>query len=448
MNKNIKILNNLIKNDRKNKTIFFSGIGGVSMFSLAIYLFKKGYNIVGSDLYESENVKKLKNEGIKVFNKHCEDNVKNIDALIFGCATENNIEVQTAKTLNIPIFNRAEVLGAMLKNYKTPICVAGAHGKTTTTALIYQILNEAKKEPSLHLGGNLVETGKSYEYKNGEEIVCEACEYKNSFLEFKSKIAVILNISPEHLDFFKNFDNVVESFNKFASNSHICICEQSYKNLIHMGTTTYGFKNANFVAKNVHMLKDGTYSFDCYKNGEYYYHFRINLIGRHNVLNALASIVVADILNIDKKTMFNALKNFKGVERRFEYINKNKFIVHDYAHHPDEIKSVINETLKFFKGKLLIIFQPHTFSRTKTLINEFKMAFNGIEDVVIYKTYSAREKYNYKGSASYLSKVIGGTYFRSENKITAYINEKINEGYGILLLGAGDINKLAKKINN
>lgn len=325
-NEQIK-LEKLVSNKPKKLKIFLSGIGGVSMFSLAILLHNMGHKIIGSDLCESENIKKLKSLGIHIYNKHSSENIKNIDILVYSCATESNIEVQTAKKLKIPTYSRAEVLGEILKNYKTPICVAGAHGKTTTTALIYEILKQANKEPSLHLGGNLVETGESYEYKSGDEIVCEACEYKNSFLEFKSKIAVILNISPEHLDFFKNFDNVVASFNKFASNSHIRICEQSYKNLIHMDTITYGFKNANYIAKNVHMLKDGTHSFNCYKNGELYYHFKINLIGKHNVLNALASICVADLLNIEKKDIYLALKNFKGVERRFEYLNKKKFIV-------------------------------------------------------------------------------------------------------------------------
>lgn len=445
MNKNLKTLKSLFVAQKK-KTIFFSGIGGVSMHSLAIYLNGLGHTIIGSDLYENDNVKKLKSLGIKIYNKHSKKNIKNIDVLIYGGATENNEEVLKANELSVPTFSRAELLSQLLKTYSTSICVAGAHGKTTTTALIYSILKSGSKNPSLHLGGNLIESGMSYEYVNGEEIVCEACEYKNSFLEFFPKISVILNISPEHLDFFQNFDNVVKSFNKFASNSHIVICEENCKNLINKEVLTYGFKNGNFTAKNVHMLKNGTYSFNCYKNGQFYYHFKLSLIGKHNVLNALASISVADLLNIEKEKIYFALKNFKGIERRFEFLNKKNFIIHDYAHHPDEISAVINETKKFYKGKLLLIFQPHTYSRTKTLIKNFEKIFHNNNDVIIYKTYSAREKYNYMGSANYLAKISGVKYFRSEKKLKEYVKEKVSGGYGVLFLGAGDINKIAKNI--
>ena len=442
-------LKNIIKKNTKPINVFFVGIGGVSMYSLAIYLMQIGHKIIGSDLQNSDNVIKLKKIGISVFNKHSSENIVNVDALIFNSATENSVEVLEAKKLNIPIFSRAELLGEILKTYKTPICVAGAHGKTTTTALIYSILEQAQKNPSLHLGGNLVENGKSYNYNNGEEIICEACEYKDSFLYFTPKISVILNIVPEHLDYFKNFGNIVKSFKQFASNSHIVICEKSTKHLLKAKTITFGLDNANFTAKDVHMLNNGTYSFNCHKDGKFYARFEINLIGQHNILNALASICVADLLQIRKKDIIKALKNFKGIERRFQYLNTTKFIVHDYAHHPDEIKAIINETQKFYKHKLLVVFQPHTYSRTKTLIKDFIEAFKSVNEVVIYKTYSAREKYDYKGSACYLSKKLGtkSKYFRNCEKITNHIIQKINDGYGVLFLGAGDIDKLAKNIN-
>lgn len=439
-------LSNIVKFKKKYR-IFFVGVGGVSMYQLAIYLKEMGHDVLGSDIQQNEYTTKLENKDIKVFYEHNKKNVEGVDVVFFSYAVENGVEVKWAKDLNIPCFSRAELLGEILKTYKTSICVAGAHGKTTTTALIYSILKEAKKNVDLHLGGNLIDEEamlRANEYKK-EFIVCEACEYKDAFLNLKPTIAVINNVAPEHLDYFKNFNNVLNSFNKFSKSANMLICNNLHvfenKNTIKFG------ENGNFYAKNIKMYSNGTYFFDCYKNGQFYDSFKINLIGRHNVDNALASIAVCDKLNIDKKHIKNALANFKGVERRFEILNKEKFIVHDYAHHPDEIKAVINETLKFYKGKLLVVFQPHTYSRTKKLMNEFVNFFKTVNNVVIYKTYSAREKYVKQGSAKTLAKNIGEcTYFSSKQKLSTYVLNKINQGYGVLMLGAGNINHLSKNI--
>lgn len=430
----------------KSKHIHFVGIGGVSVSSLAIYALNAGFIVSGSDSTKSDVTTKLSELGVKIFYSQLQKNVYDADVVVFSSACENNAEVLYAKTAGIPTFSRAQFLAMILKDYKNTICISGAHGKTTTTALIYEILQTAKKCPSLHLGGNLVSLKNSYCYAEKNYIACEACEYKDSFLELKPTIGVILNIAPEHLDYFKTFENVKKSFAQFAKQSEFLVvngeCEISHKNKI-----TFGYNNADFTAKNIVLQKNGKYSFDCYYKKNFYLKIKLNLIGKHNILNALASIAVAHLLQVDKDDIYKALANFKGVERRFEFLHKKKFIVHDYAHHPDEIASSIKETKLFYKKKLLIVFQPHTYSRTKTLMDKFVNVLS-IPNVVILPTYSAREKYDKSGSALTLAKKLGknAVYIQEKKKATEYIMDKINMGYGVLFLGAGDIYSLAKNI--
>lgn len=431
---------------KQSLNVHFVGIGGISMFGLAIYLKSLGHNVTGSDIQNSKTTQLLKKEGICVQPNHNIHFVKNANVVVYSFATENNKEVCFAKSKNIPTFSRAELLGKVVGQYKTRICVSGAHGKTTTTALIYCILKAANMSVDLHLGGHLVQKVEhKLTPKKNNIIVCEACEYKDAFLNLKPTVAVITNIAKEHLDYFKNFENIKKSFNKFAKSANMLICENLHI-FKHKNATTFE-SGGNFTAKNIKMLKNGTYLFDCYKNNEFFEKIKLNLVGKHNVKNALAAIAVCDGLGINKKHIKKSLTQFSGVERRFEYISKTPFIVHDYAHHPDEIMAVINETKKFYKGKLLIVFQPHTYSRTKTLMNGFKECFNKTE-VAIYKTYSAREKYLKSGSAKTLSQNIGANakYFNNKISLINYCISKIRQNYGVLLLGAGNIDKVAKNL--
>jgi len=428
--------------------IHFVGIGGVSMSSLAIYAKKMGYEVSGSDLAENQTISNLRLQNITIYNTHSADNIIGKNVVIYSNATEDSEEVKAAQSFGIKTLTRAAALSNLLKNYNTSICISGAHGKTTTTALIYAVLKEAQKAPALHLGGNYKQTGVNYDFSTSEYIACEACEYKDSFLNFNPNIGVILNIAPEHLDYFKNFENVKNSFQKFANQSQVVIanseCKLQGNNII-----TFGIKRGKYTAKKVKMKNNGKYYFSCYKNEKLFANIELNLVGKHNVLNALACIAVCDYLNIEKDHICTALKNFCGVERRFEYLHKEKFIIHDYAHHPDEISSVLKETKKFYKNKLLVVFQPHTYSRTKNLMLQFIKSFKKIKEVLILKTYSAREKYDKKGSALLLSKNLGkkAVYFQSNNKAEKYILQKIKQGYGILFLGAGDIYDMAKNVS-
>lgn len=444
LNKNDTFFNLTFKNI---KHIHFVGIGGVSVNSLAVFSKINGFEVTGSDSSKSDVTTSLENMGIKIYYEHKADNVKKTDLVVFSNAVENGIEVTTAKKLKIPTISRAKFLSFILQNYKTTICVSGAHGKTTTTALIYSILKEANVFPSLHLGGNLVCNKKSYVYEGTDYMVCEACEYKDSFLEFSPNIGIILNIAPEHLDYFKTFENVKKSFIKFAERSDVLIINKDYI-VHHKNKITFGLNSADFTAKNIKMLKNGKYSFDCYYKNEKYLHIYLNLIGKHNILNALASIATCYVLGIEKQYIHKALKKNCGVERRYQFLHKQKFIVHDYAHHPDEIASSIQETKMFYKNKLLIVFQPHTYSRTKTLMKDFVKVFSTKDEILILPAYSAREKYDYKGSSLALKREIGenATYLKSSKKAEKYILDKISSGYGVLFLGAGDIYNVAKNI--
>ena len=456
------ILKSLVNGNVKYN-ILIVGVGGVSLSRLALYLKNIGHNIIGVDSQKTSVTKNLENSGIEIVYKHLPENVKKAQVIIYSFAVTHQVEIKKAKELGIPVFSRAELLGEILKKYKTSICVAGAHGKTTTTALIYWVLNMAEYNVDLHLGGKLAMQNnlsttlpsknniKSNQKQQNEIfdrceqiagndlIVCEACEYKDAFLNFKPSISVVTNVAPEHLDYFKTYQNVKKSFNKFLKNSKTKICfsgaEVNCKQAI-----TYGLKQGNFTIQNKTMLKDGTYKFKCLKNGKFYGNFKINLIGEHNVLNALACICVCDQLNININIIKKALSTFCGVRRRFEYLDKKRFIVHDYAHHPDEIKAVLAETKKFYKGKLLVVFQPHTYSRTKNFYNQFVNCLKDADSVAIYKTYSAREKYIKKGSAKALAEGINdAVFFKSKIKLKNYIQQKLKQNYGILILGAGNL---------
>lgn len=440
----IKDINSL-KNDIKS--IFFVGIGGVSVSSLAIFAYNNGFKVGGSDAVCSDTTKRLQALGMEIYYGHSKTQIIGYDMVIYSSACESSEEVTFAKKSKIPTLSRAQFLALILNEYKTSICVSGAHGKTTTTALIYEVIKEANLLPSLHLGGNLVSIGRSYDYNHSDTIICESCEYKDSFLNLHAQIGVILNIAPEHLDYFKTFENIQKSFQTFASRCQYLIVFNDCK-IEHANKVTFGYSDANFTAKNIKITRHGKVAFDCYHNQKKYMHIRLNLTGKHNILNALATIATCYQLGVNKTHIIKAMAEFKGVERRYQYLHNKRFIVHDYAHHPEEIDNSLKETKAFYKDKLLVVFQPHTYSRTKTLMNDFVKVFKSQKDVLIIPTYSAREKYNYKGSAKVLAQNIGknAIYLRDKTNIYKYILNKISKGYGVIFLGAGDIFDMAKNI--
>ena len=412
------------------------------MSALAQLLFSKGYYVQGSDKHSSSNTEKLKKLGINVFIGHNENNVYGCDCVVYNYAIqENNPELKFAKENNLKIITRAELLGRLADTYENVISVSGAHGKTTTTAMISEIFLEANLKPTIHIGGSLNKLNNNCLLGENKFFITEACEFKDSFLSLSSSVGVILNIANEHLDYFKSFENIKKSFDKFASNSSKVVCDNDLKvdNSITFGA------GGRYQSKDIVFTKKYT-KFKVIKDNQEYLSVTLKAHGEHNVNNALASIIVADLYNIDKKHIKSALKNFGGIKRRFEVIKNSPFIIHDYAHHPDEIRSTIKTLKSIYKGKITVVFQPHTYSRTKSLMQEFIDALRLADNVYMYKTYSSREKYYKKGSARYLYEKlkqvgVSSKYYNSMKMIASDIKHKKK---CILVLGAGNIEKICK----
>ena len=426
------------------KSYHFIGIGGISMSALAIELKKEGNFVSGSDLKLSLITKKLESEGIDVYYGHKHSNLRSADfVIVSGAINEDNPEIKEAVLRGVKIKTRAELLGEIAKTYKNVIAISGAHGKTSTTEMIAEIFIQANKNPTVHIGGisnyfnsNLLRGNKKY-------FITEACEYKNSFLNLYPTTSIILNIEPEHLDFFKSFSNVKKSFKKFEEQSKLCIKVDKKRYL--------AYTSKFFVqAKNISHLGNGKYGYDLFSNEKYLGKIYLNAIGKHNVLNSLSAICVALLYKIPFSKIYQALLTYKGVKRRYEIIREYpSLIVCDYAHHPTEIKKIIQSTKKFTKNKIIVAFQPHTYSRTKTLLHEFLSALRLADEVHIIKTYSARESFDFEGSAKHLSELLKNSYYHSSmNSAYKKIKERLTGKETLLILGAGNIDELGEMFKN
>ncbi|MBQ3213394.1 MAG: UDP-N-acetylmuramate--L-alanine ligase [Clostridia bacterium] len=440
--------------------IFFVGIGGISMSALALLLKSEGKIVSGSDILKSKTTKKLKKQGIKVFAKHRGSNIKNCDLVVFSGAVPNeNPEIKLAIQKNIPLIERSQLLYLISKQYKNVIAISGTHGKTTTTAMIAYIFMICGLNPTVHIGGEFEAINGNIKLGKKDFFITEACEFRDSFLTLKPTVSVINNIELEHLDYFKNFNNEVKSFNRFANKTKkICFVNAKIGSLIKNKdkTRTYGCSNTNFLyARNIRLGDDGKYSFDCYQDKNYIGNFKLNVYGKHNIENALATISVCLEYGIDYNVIYLGLKSFTNVHRRFEIVGlyKNCIMLHDYAHHPTEIFNTIKTCKEVFKKKVMCVFQPHTYSRTKTLIENFSKCFDGLDCLYLLKTYSAREKFEYLGSADYLKDVlmqskpnflVKGVF--TKKQFIKTINKENLKDYILLFLGAGDIEKIPYKI--
>ena len=335
-------------------------------------------------------------------------------------------------------------------NFKHVISVSGSHGKTSTTAMLYNCLKCAKKFPTVHIGGLINNNKFGFIEGKNDYFVTEACEYHDSFLKLNSTVSVILNIEAEHLDYFKTLDNEKKSYQQFANKSKFVISGFGCVNF--NNGLTFG-KNADITAKNIRHNK-GKYTFDCYVKNKFYGTIKLGVYGKHNINNALAVIGVCIALKINKTCVMKGLGLGINVKRRFEVIsNAPNLIVHDYAHHPTEIAKTINLFKQVAKNRIMVVFQPHTFSRTKSLFNNFVLCFKNLNNVLILKTYSAREKYDKYGSAYALYKELklynnNIKYCANFDYAKKIIQKNLQKNYDILILGAGDIDVLANNIKD
>ena len=444
------------------KHIHLIGIGGVSMSAIAETLNNWNYFVTGSDLSQSIITDNLNKHGIKTVIGHDVETAKKADLIIYSAAiSDSDPEIIAAKGNNIPLIDRGSFVGYLTKLYKEAICIAGTHGKTTTTSMLSICFINGNMDPTIEVGAILDQIGGNYRIGNSEYFILESCEYKGNFLKFVPNTAIILNMDNDHLDYYKTFDNIVKTFNCFAKNveeNGLLVTNAddpncyNLKNVVSSKFISYGIENeeADFVAKNITYNNNGFASFDVYKNGNLYTSINLSVAGKHNVLNALACIAVCDYYGINKEIVSSSLKSFTGAERRLEYkgsLPNNVSIFDDDAHHPTEIKAIANAIKNKKFNKSWVIFQPHTYSRTKLLLDDFADALSNFDNIVLLDIYAAREKDPLDISSKDLEAKLtlknkNVKYIPNFDEATAFIKESVNRDDIIITLGAGTVTKL------
>lgn len=431
------------------KSVHFTGIGGVSMSALAKYCIKQGLTVSGSDKKSSSFTAELSKLSAKIYRGHSAKNLKNAELLVYTSAIkENNAELVAAKQKGLPIIKRSELLGEIIKNYSKSIAVAGSHGKTTTSAMITEILAAANKNPTAFIGGEYPSFG-NFRSGDGDYVVAEACEYKKNLLDLKPYIAVVLNVDNDHKDSFDGELDEIETFSRFMRNSLAVINADDEKShsLFNSSTVTFSVNGrGDYNAENL-KEKSGCYSFCFYVHGIKRGRVRLKVRGKHYVYDALAALSVAENLGIPFIAAKTALENFVGVKRRNEFIGEFQGLscIADYAHHPTEIRALFNA---YKNEEITVVFEPHTYSRTKYLFKEFVDVLKIPSRVIICKTYAAREEFDFDGSAENLYRALseereekGNTYYAGEENLGEILKKAIkNRRFGkILFVGAGDI---------
>ena len=440
------------------KKLHFVGIGGSGMFPIVQILLTKGYEITGSDNNEGDIITKEREMGIPVIIGHSAANIGNADALVYSAAImQENVELTFARERGIPAFERCEVLGYLTRQFDNCICVSGTHGKTTTTAMLTQLLLESGMDPSAVIGGKLPAID-GYGRSGASQIMtCEACEFNDTFLHLSPDISVILNIDADHLDYFGSMDNIIKSFRKFTlMTSRLIIINGDDDNSrkavegIEKNIVTFGFgRNNDYIVEKLVSNSPVSTSFDLCRNSMYFWRFTVNVPGRHNVLNATAAIVAAIHSGAEPAALGKSLPNFRGAGRRFEILGERNgiTIADDYAHHPVELKATLETAMKMGYGKVWAVFQPFTFSRTALLLNEFADALAIPDHVVMSEIMGGREANTYNIYTRDLAKKIpNSVWFPEFEQIAEYVLAHARPGDLILTLGCGDIYKCARMI--
>ncbi|MDO5518139.1 MAG: UDP-N-acetylmuramate--L-alanine ligase [Clostridium sp.] len=441
----------------KNKKIHFIGIGGISMSGLAAVLLNSGFKVSGSDSKDSAIVEKLRTEGAEIYIGHSKDNIKDVDLVVYTAAIpSDNPEIIEAKEKNIQLMDRAEFLGHIMKGHKYNVAVSGTHGKTTCTSMLSHVTLAADLDPTILVGGELDVIDGNFRIGNSEYFLTEACEYKRSFLKFLPYVGVILNIDADHLDCYKDIDDIADTFEKFSKiipNDGYLVGygdDERVKNIINKAdchTLSYGLNDdVDVTAKNIVFNKMGCATFDVVKDNQTLFSLSLKVPGKHNVLNALASVCVSLIFNIKPEDIIEGLENCKGAHKRFEYKGEKNgvTVIDDYAHHPTEIKATLSTAKKIEHNKVYCVFQPHTYTRTKTLFDEFTHCFSDCDELVLMDIYAAREKDTGLVSSDELGDAIRKTGVKctnvhSHDEAVEYVKSKLTDGDLLLTVGAGDV---------
>ena len=447
---------------KKYKNIHMIGIGGVSMSGIAAILKNWGFTVTGSDWAKSETINKLNELDIKVTIGHNLEDVANSNIVVYSAAIkEDDPEMLEAKRLQIPTIERADFLGNLTRCYQDTICISGTHGKTTTTSMISLCFLEALKDPSIQVGAYLKQLNGNYKVGNSEHFIIEACEYVESFLKFSPKAEVILNIDNDHLDYFKTFKNIKNAFIKYVKllpDDGILVLNADDTNCLDLAQytnvkpITYGIQNkeADFRANNIVFDVDGFATFDVYYQNSLFDRIKLSVPGTHNILNALSCIALSTQYGIEKSAIKSALAKFTGAHRRFEFkgkINNNVSVYDDYGHHPTEILAIA-KSLSYKKyNHSWVVFQPHTYSRTKNLLEDFANSLLNFDHVIVLDIYAAREKNTYGiTSKDLVNQLISigkeAKYIPNFEECASYVKNNVEENDIVLTLGAGTVTEI------
>lgn len=450
------------------KTAYFIGIGGISMSGFVELLQAMGFTIMGSDRTKSKITRHLEGLGINIVYEQTGQNItSDIDFIVYTAAiSDDNPELVKARELGLPILDRASLVGQVMKNYSTAVAVSGTHGKTSTTSIASHIMLEAGMDPTISVGGILPAIGGNIRIGKSANFITEACEYTNSFLKFFPTIGIILNIEADHLDFFKDIEDIRRSFRKFAErlpadgtliiNADIERYEEITNGLpCRILTFSVDDDTADFSAADITYNEYGCGSFTLVQSGKKTDHYRLNVPGEHNISNTLSCLALASLFGIPAESIQSGLSKYNGTERRFEKKGtcNGATIIDDYAHHPTEMTATLTSALRYPHNTLWVVFQPHTYSRTKSLLPEFAKALSLADKIVLTDIYAAREKdpgdISSKDIVDLLTKSGKEVhYLREFDRIEKFFEKNLTTGDLLITMGAGNIVEVGEALVN
>ena len=448
--------------EEKNRKIFFSGIGGISMHALAAALKQKGHEISGSEIVAGDTVKKLRELGIEVFIGHKSENVdEDCELFVYNARIKpDNPEMIEAKEQNVLVSKRSELLGALMQGYKTSIGISGTHGKTTVTSMTSEIFMQAKTAPTFFIGAKYPPIDSAYKIGKDDYFILEADEFSDSFLDFCPNVAVVLNIEMDHPDFFSDLGHMICSYEKFLANTSDCaiinaddenalVAAKNFKG--ELATFSLKDPSADIFVSNID-YSSGFPEFDITANKSHYAHIRLRVPGEYNIYNAAAAASAAYKCKIEGKYIEAGLNAFGGAGRRFEFKGElnGACVYDDYAHHPTEVKKAITEAIKLARkkgGRLWYVFQPHTYSRTAELFEALCEALSLADNLILTEIFSATEENAYNISSKDISaRVQNSVFIKDFGEIAALLKKSAKENDLVLVTGAGDINNLTKML--
>lgn len=448
----------------ENKKVHFIGIGGVSMSGLAAILLNSNIKVSGSDFKESDNVKRLREKGAEIFFGHHKENITDQDIVVYTAAIrDDNEELMQARASGITTYDRAEFLGHIIQNFTNSIAVTGTHGKTSTTSMLSAVAMAADADPTILVGGNLPLIGGNYRIGDSDLFITEACEYKASFLRFPGKVALILNIEADHLDYYRDLQHILDTFREYLTvmpKDGIVVANADDKSMDYVlrdakvKTLTFGIHKGELRAKDISFDKSGRATFSVYRNDVHLMEITLKVPGEFNIYNALGTIGASLSSGISVEAIIKGLEGYFGVDKRFQhlYTKNGIMVIDDYAHHPGEISNAIDTVLKMEHRKIHVVFQSHTYTRTKALFNEFVSCFDQVDSLTLLPIFAAREpdtglvSSEELGDAIRRRKTVDTVNFTDFSDAAKHLVSLLQPGDIVLTMGAGESVKVAEHL--